>query len=467
MAYGDIRQYIASLARTGELLEIDAEVDPIEELGAICRKVLDEEGPAILFNNVQGYDYPVIANMLATPGRIAQALEVPVEELTEEYTRRTSGADLQRQPLVDTGPCKEVTITSDELDLRQLVPQILSNPEDGGAYLNYGLVIMKDPDTGLRNMGIYRMQIRDNNRTGLWSSPTSHGGTIRVKGDMANRKTEIAVCIGADPLLYVASQIPGLDLGVDEIELAAAMRGESYEMVKCDTLDLEVPAHCQMVIEGYILPNEKEEEGPYGEYPGYYGPVGQQPVIEFHHATRRKDPVYAYTYLGLPPTETHAMGQMMGEAGYLQRLRAQTAPTVKDVYCPLDMHTIIVSLKKTYEEQAKHVIYDLWSTRSGKTVIVVDDDIDPRNSELVYWAISQRCHASRDVMIVDGMCTIGPSTMKYPGSDIANKMGIDATAPLSGYPAMSRPHPEMMERVEKRWGELTTPKTDKLRRAGK
>ncbi|RLA13732.1 MAG: hypothetical protein DRQ52_05660 [Gammaproteobacteria bacterium] len=106
MAYGDIRQYIASLARTGELLEIDAEVDPIEELGAICRKVLDEDGPAILFNNVQGYDYPVIANMLATPGRIAQALEVPVEELTEEYTKRTSGADLQRQPLVDSGPVK-------------------------------------------------------------------------------------------------------------------------------------------------------------------------------------------------------------------------------------------------------------------------------------------------------------------------------------------------------------------------
>ncbi|HAC34899.1 MAG TPA: hypothetical protein DCF45_10315 [Gammaproteobacteria bacterium] len=463
MAYQDLGQYVASLARTGELLEIDVEVDPVEELGAICRKVLDENGPAILFNDVKGYDYPVLANMLATPERIAQAFEVPVDSLTEEYTKRTTGADLQSQPMVDTGPCKEVTISSDQLDIKKLIPQILSNPDDGGAYLNYGLVIMKDPDTGRRNMGIYRMQIRDNNRTGLWSSPTSHGGTIRVKGDIANKPTELAVCIGADPLLYVASQIPGLDLGVDEIELAAAMRGEPYEMVKCDTVDLEVPAHCQMVLEGHILPNLKEAEGPYGEYPGYYGPVGEQPVIEFHHATHRKDPLYAYTYLGLPPTETHAMGQMMGEAGYLQRLRASTAPTVKDVYCPLDMHTIIVSLKKTYEEQAKHVIYDLWSTRSGKTVIVVDDDIDPRNSELVYWAIAQRCHASRDVMVVDGMCTIGPSTQKYPGSDIANKMGIDATAPLQGYPAMSRPTSEMMERVEKRWGELTTPKGTRLR----
>ena len=463
MAIQDIRQHIARLSGAGELLEIDAEVDPDEELGAICRKVLDENGPAILFNTVKGYDYPVLANMLATRERIAMAMEVAPDDLVDAYNERTTGVKLERQPVVDTGPCKEVTIPRDQLDMLKLVPPILSNPEDGGAYLNYGLCIMRDPDTGKRNMGIYRLQLREGNRTGLWSSPSSHGGTIRAKGDILNKPTEIAVCIGPDPLLYIASQIPGLDLGVDEIELAASMRGEPYPMVKCDTLDLEVPANCEMVFEGTIIPNHKEAEGPYGEYPGYYGPVGQQPVIEFHHATRRKDPVWLYTYLGLPPTETHAMGQMMGEAGYLQRLRASTAPTVKDVYCPLDMHTIIVSLKKTYEEQAKHVIYDLWSTRGGKTVIVVDDDVDPRNSELVYWAIAQRCHASRDVMVVDGMCTIGPSTEKYGTGQIANKLGIDATAPLSGYPAMSRPRPETMARVNERWGELTSSKASRLR----
>ena len=171
---------------------------------------------------------------------------MPQEELVETYIDRTVNAKLVEQPLVDTGPCKEITISGDELDLQTLVPQILSNPDDGGVYLNYGLVIMKDPDTGIRNMGIYRMQLRGQTRTGLWSSPVSHGGTIRVKGDLLNKPTEVAVCVGADPLLYIASQIPGLGLGDEEIKIAIAIRGEPYEMVKCETLDLEVPAHCEL-----------------------------------------------------------------------------------------------------------------------------------------------------------------------------------------------------------------------------
>jgi len=173
-----------------------------------------------------------------------------------------------------------------------------------------------------------------------------------------------------------------------------------------------------------------------------------------------------HTYIGVPPSDTHALGQMMGEAGLTAKLRNDVAPTVKEVYCALDMHTVVVSLKKTYEEQAKHVIYALWATRSAKTVIVVDDDIDPRNQEEVYWAIANRSHAPRDVIMGDGFGTIGPATNKY-GDTVGSKLGIDATAPLKGYPAMSRPRPEMAERVRQRWAELTASQKTKLRRGGR
>ena len=466
MPYRDIRQFIARLDAAGELLEIDAEVDPNEELGAICRKVLDEGGPALMFNNVAGFQYPVFTNMLGTKDRIALAMDVALAEVGDAFLTRSRSRPWPQPRMVTSAPCKEVVIPEAELNIEDLVPRAVNNPDDGGAFLNYGLVVMKDPDSGRRNMGIYRLQLRPGNRTGIWSSPTSHAGTIRAKNDMRGAPTEVAVAIGGDPMLYLASQVQGLNLGDDEMELASSLRGEPVELVKCDTVDLEVPADAEIVLEGRILPGVREAEGPYGEYPGYYGPVGEQPVIQFHHATRRKSPVYVHTYIGVPPSDTHALGQMMGEAGLTAKLRNDVAPTVKEVYCALDMHTVVVSLKKTYEEQAKHVIYALWSGRTAKTVIVVDDDIDPRNQEEVYWAIANRSHAPRDVLMGDGFGTIGPAIDKY-GDGIASKLGIDATAPLKGYPAMSRPRPEMAARVRERWAELTASQKTKLRRGGR
>jgi 2,5-furandicarboxylate decarboxylase 1 len=465
MPYRDVRQFIARLDAAGELLEIDAEVDPNEELGAVCRKVLDEGGPALLFNNVKDFPYPVFTNMLGTQSRIALAMDVPLEEMAHAFLNRSRTRPWPQPTIRDTAPCKEVVIPEAQLRLEDLVPPAVNNPGDGGAFLNYGLVVMKDPDSGRRNMGIYRLQIRPGNRSGIWSSPTSHAGTIRAKNDIRGRPTEVAVAIGGDPMLYLASQVQGLNLGDDELELASALRGEPIDLIKCDTVDLEVPADAEIVLEGRILYGEREAEGPYGEYPGYYGPIGDQPVIQFHHATRRRQPVYVHTYIGVPPSDTHALGQMMGEAGLTAKLRNDVAPTVKEVYCALDMHTVVVSLKKTYEEQAKHVIYALWATRSAKTVIVVDDDIDPRNQEQVYWAIANRSHAPRDVIMGDGFGTIGPAMDKY-GDGIASKLGIDATAPLKGYPAMSRPRPEMAKRVRDRWAELTASQKTKLRRSG-
>jgi UbiD family decarboxylase len=465
MAYTDLRQYVAKLSSAGQLLEIDAEVDPAWEVGTICHKVLGESGPAILFHSVKGYPYPVLANMLATMDRCALAMEVPADDLVESYIRKTashSGPDLPVVPRAEA-PCKEVTLDLAGLAFEGLVPPIVSNPGDGGAYLNFGLIVTKDPETGLQNMGIYRLQLRDNLVTGFWCSPTSHAGMIRGKHEARGQDMEVAICVGADPVLYLASQVAGMNLGADELKLAANMRGEPFNLVRADTVDLLIPANCEFVFEGRVLTGRREPEGPYGEYPGYYGPVGEQPVLQIQHATRRAEPIFAYTYLGMPPTDTHAMGQLSMEAGYLHKLRTDVAPTVRAIYCPQDMHTVIVSLKKTYEEQAKHVIYSLWSARIVKTVIVVDDDVDPHNLEQVSWAIANRCHASRDVVVADGFCTIGPSPQKYGSDGIANKIGIDATEPLKGFPALVRPTSDMMDRVNRRWGELTAPRTSRLR----
>ena len=294
MAYADMRQFVAKLDAAGELVQVDAEVDPIEELGAICREMLDQGGPALLFTNIKGYDYRLLANMMGTPKRAAMALECAEEDLIENYGELSARPPVDELPTVSTGPCKEVHIKEADLDLDQLVPQILSNPEDGGPFLNYGLMIVRDPDSGIQNMGVYRLQRRGGRRTGFWSMPPSHGAVIRNKYEAIDKPMEVAVCIGGDPMLYLASQVAGLDLSVDELKLAAAMRGESFDLVKAETSDLMVPANCEIVLEGNVLPHHREPEGPYGEYPGYYGPVMDFPVVEFHHATRfsRKLPLH-------------------------------------------------------------------------------------------------------------------------------------------------------------------------------
>ena len=462
MAYADLRQFMARLDAAGELLTIDAPVDPDQELGAICRENLDEKGPALLFTNVIDHQGSVLTDILGTRERVAMAMEVEEPALIESYSEKVRRKPLSDLPLVEDAVCKQVTLSGDQFDLQSLVPPIVANQQDSGAFINYGLVIVKDPETGRRNMSINRMMLKGDNRTGIWSNPPAHCGVIRKKYEALGKPMEIAVAIGADPMLYIASQVPGLNLGDDEIELASAMRGEAIPMVKCDTLDLEVPANCELVLEGIIPPGELETEGQYGEYPGYYSTIEQQPVVNFHHATHRLDHLFLFSYLGIPPTETHMLGQLAGEAGFLAKLRSDVAPTVKEVYCPPDMMTVIVSLKKTFEEQAKHIIYSLWTNRVVKTVIVVDADINPRDADRVYWAIGTRCSPERDVIKGDGYCTTGPSREKY-GSPTWQKMGIDATEPLTGYPDVVRPTDEIMEQIRKRRNELRKSATTKLR----
>lgn len=450
--FENLRDFLSALREQGELHDVEVEVDPHLEVGAICRLNLDEAGPALLLQKVKDYPFPVLANMMGTMRRAAISLETTERDLLRTYIEKTSRG-LIKPVLVPDGPCKEVRIGPEDLDLRKIAPQIWSNPDDGGVYINYGVTVSKDPDTGIQNVGIYRYQMRAGNRTGVYTMQPQHMGVIFSKYEERNQPMEIAVVIGADPSLYIASQVRSLDLDVDEIALASAMRGKAIELVKCETVDLEVPAQSEMVLEGVVLPGLREPEGPYGEYPGYYGPVTQFPVVEFRCVTHRRDPIYTYMYLGGPPTDAHVLMSLGMESGFFDTLKAEVAPRVRDVYCPPDGFTAIVSMKKEFEENAKHVIYRLLDDRNIKTIVVVDDDIDPRNLDRVSWAIANRCHAPRDVIMVEGFGGIGPSNMKY-GAQSIYKLGIDATQPLSGYPKLVRPSEEHLNRVKERWGEI-------------
>ena len=262
MPYADLRQFMARLDAAGELLTIDAPVDPNEEHGAICRDNLDEKGPALLFTNVIGHHGSVLTDILGTRERVAMAMEVDEPDLIESYIEKIRRKPMTDLPMLDDALCKQVTLSGDDFNLQRLVPPIIANEQDSGAFINYGLVIVKDPETGRRNMSINRMMLKSDNRTGIWSNPPAHCGVIRKKYEALGRPMEIAVAIGADPMLYIASQVAGMNLGDDEIELASAMRGEPVEMVKCDTLDLEVPANCELVLEGIVPPRRTGDRRP-------------------------------------------------------------------------------------------------------------------------------------------------------------------------------------------------------------
>ncbi len=438
-----MREFIEQMRE--QSLVVDVDERPSDEFGA--PKMASRTDSLVFFHDLPGGRG--VMNVTATRKALSLALCVGEDEIGMRLSRSSYEGSVVRDGNLSMAPA----------DLSR-IPVMKFFPGDAGKYLTAGIVFSQYE--GVENASIHRMLVLDRDRVAARLVEGRHTHTLHREALSHGEELPVAVAVGVHPAVTFAScsRVPK----GKELPFAAELLGGEIRVHQCRNGVLVPDA--EIVLEGRILYGEREAEGPYGEYPGYYGPVGDQPVIQFHHATRRRQPVYVHTYIGVPPSDTHALGQMMGEAGLTAKLRNDVAPTVKEVYCALDMHTVVVSLKKTYEEQAKHVIYALWATRSAKTVIVVDDDIDPRNQEEVYWAIANRSHAPRDVIMGDGFGTIGPATNKY-GDTVGSKLGIDATAPLKGYPAMSRPRPEMAERVRQRWAELTASQKTKLRRGGR
>jgi 2,5-furandicarboxylate decarboxylase 1 len=455
VGYTGLREFLEVLEREGELAHVQVPVALDQELGAVCVKSLRSAGPALLFERPGGATMPILTNLLATRRRYGLALECGPTETQHEWNRR-----VQRPlppVLVDRdAPCQEVVLIGDAADVTAL-PSPTWNALDGGPYLTLSCHITRDPSTGLRNVGVYRNQVHDACTLGLLAGPYTHIMLQRRKAP--DEPFPVALVMGVDPRLVQTACSP-LPFGSDELAVAGALRGEPFELVRCKTIPLEVPADAEVVIEGEVRPAEKREEGPFGEFTGHYGgPRLPRTTIHVKAITRRRDPILHLAYQGAPPHETDVLTAAGKEA---EVIRTVPLPGLKAVHiteggCGV-LH-VVVSVEKLYEGYGKMVGMAVLSCPSGrhfKQVTVVDEDVDPFDSLAVEWAIATRVQAARDIEILREVTGIflDPSLppAEQAGPARTSKMIIDATRyDAKNYPPVCLPSAEAMAKVQREW----------------
>jgi 2,5-furandicarboxylate decarboxylase 1 len=454
MPFGDLREFMSVLEETGELRYVHKEINPRFELGAIARKLSRVQGPAVVFDNVKGYRHQVITNVFGTTyRRVALALGCDEDDLLRMWLERSR--TFLEPRLVGSGACQENVLVGGDVRLAEIVPEIVWNSTDGGAYITFALFFSKDPETGAGNMAIYRLMIAGDNRLRVDLKSPRHSATAFHKAESMDKPLEVAMVIGGDPVLYLASQAP-LPYGSDELRLAGGLRGEPIEVVRCKSIDLQVPATAEIVLEGRVLPHVREMEGPFGEFTGHVGPADLRPVIEITAISHRSDPRYLCTYEGAPPTEGTTIDSVTSSAELYHQIKQGTAPTIKDAFFPpggcSEFHAI-VSLKKEAAGQAKNVILDILRNPVIKSCVVVDEDIDIRDSTEVEWAITTRVRPDRDILIISGVAG-HPLDPVQRGRDGSSKYGIDATIPLGmDFPDRAVTDADAAKLVEANWSE--------------
>jgi UbiD family decarboxylase len=455
MPYRDLREFLKKLEKEGEVLKIEPEVDLMYEVGAVCRLALDrggaERNKALYFSRLKGSFYPLAVNLLATRKRFCLALECNPDEIHREWIRRTEKPIEPR--IVKDGPCKEVVHVGKDVNLFQL-PIPMWNELDGGRYITFHSHISKDPETGVRNAGMYRAMVHDERTLGILAAPYRHIRHHFEKVHPHGKPLPVALAIGMDPVIYAAT-VATFPFGVDELAMAGALRGEPVEMLPCETIPLEVPAHAEVVIEGEIPPAVLREEGPFGEFTGYYGDRAPRPVIQVKAITHRRDFIFQESYEGLPHHETCVVSGISNEA---EVIRQCPLPGVRKIHFTSGgggyLHAV-VSVKKPYDGYGKMVALSILGTTAGRTlkiVTVVDDDIDPYDLARVDWAVTTRTRVDRDVEIIkDLSANVLDPTMTLAekrGASRTDKMIIDATKPiLEPLQPECRPQPQMMEQV--------------------
>lgn len=469
------------LESKGELRRIKTPVSCELEITEIADRVVAAGGPALLFENVDGYDIPVVINLYGSHQRMAWALGVDhIDELSDRVRQiigmaqtpptgivsklRTLGdlAGLARtQPkVVRSGPCQDVVLIGDEADVNML-PALKCWPLDAGRYITLPLVISRDPDSGRRNVGIYRMQIFDGKTIGMhWQSHKVGARHYRSNQEKGVERMEVAVAIGGDPTTMWSGSMP-LPPDMDEIGVSGIIRGESVDMVRCKTVDLEVPAQSEFVLEGYVVPGEMRPEGPFGDHTGYYSLAEDYPIFHLTAITHRKDPIYPTTFVGRPPKEDYFMGKA-SERIMLPALQ-MTLPEVVDINMPAEgifHNLVIVSIKKEYAGQASKVMHALWGIglmMLAKTIVVVDHYVDVQNTSEVAWRVATNLDPGRDIIFTEGPLDDLEHASAMPR--YGSKMGIDATAkgPMDGFKREWPPDIEMSDDIKRlvdgKWGE--------------
>jgi len=472
MAYSDLREFIRALDKAGELRRIRAEVDPELEITEITDRVSKLGGPALLFENVRGHSMPVLINALGTRKRMLMALGIQdysevtdrILELTDVKSPQGLLEKIKMVPrlaevgkmfpkVVKDGPCKERILGEGKFSLFDF-PIIKCWPEDGGRFITLPLVFTKNPETGRRNCGMYRMQVYDETTTGMhWQIHKNGAQHFRNLRRGGGGRLDVAVAIGADPITVFSAIMP-LPEEIDEMMIAGFLREKPVEMVRCETIDVEVPSNAEIVLEGYVDTSEFRTEGPFGDHTGYYTLEEPFPVFHVTCITHRKNPVYQTTIVGKPPMEDCWMGEAI-ERIFLPLMRRQF-PEIVDYHMPFAgvFHNLmIVSIRKNYPGHARKVMNCIWSLPQAqftKCVIVVDDDTDVRDLNMVAWRVLNNIDPERDIQFM-----LGPvdqldhaARMQSYGS----KMGIDGTRKWKSE-GFTRPWPkelQMSEEVKKR-----------------
>ena len=456
MSFDDPRDFLECLEERNELIRISEEVDPKYGISAYIRKTSDQQGPAVLFENVKGHDMAAVGGIFACRRRVLMALESNSDNV---YGRFDNGLHHPLPPkLVETGPCKEVILKGEEVDLTRL-PIPTYAEKDGGAFITHGIQISKDPEDGTKNASIYRMQLHGKRELGVYPSGYQDLSRQFAKAEAKGQPLEIAVAMGCDPVVMLATQVSAA-YGEDEIEIAGGLHGKPVEVVKCETVDLEVPATTEIVIEGLVLPHHRKHEGPFAEYSGYYGPASMQPVVEVTAITHRRNPIFHAGLTGRPMTENHFLKQIPGEVALYRHLKPDF-PGLKSVHatgagCCTFM--IFISVKQTYPGEGRKLLTaTLSSKKPQKCVVVCDEDIDVFDPNQVLWAIATRVRPAEDVVIIPKFPTANLDPSKLDGQ-LGSALGIDATRPFGEtfpevpiHPGLDRV-PDLLEMMRNRAG---------------
>ena len=478
----DLRGFIQLLEERGQLRRITAPVDRDLEVAEIANRMLQAGGPALLFENVKDSAFPIAVNLMGTVERICWAMNMENPLELEDLGKKLSMLQQPKPPktvsqAIDFGkvlfdvlkakpsrdyfpPCQQIVIEGNDLDLTQ-IPMIRPYSGDAGQIITLGLVITKDCETGTPNVGVYRLQLQSKNTmTVHWLSVRGGARHLR-KAAEAGKKLEIAIALGVDPLIIMAAATP-IPVDLSEWLFAGLYGGSGVKLAKCKTVDLEVPADSEFVLEGTMTPGEMLPDGPFGDHMGYYGGVEDSPLVRFHAITHRKDPIYLTTFSGRPPKEEAMMAIALNRI-YTPILRQQVSE-ITDFFLPMEAlsyKAAIISIDKAYPGQAKRAALAFWSALPQftytKFVIVVDKSINIRDPRQVVWAISSKVDPVRDVFILPETPF---DTLDFASEKIGlgGRMGIDATTKIPPetdheWGAVLESDPDIAEKVTQRWQE--------------
>jgi len=485
MKYRDLRDFIKQLEKQGELKRVIIPVDPFLEMTEICDRTLKKGGPALLFENPTGYNIPVLANLFGTPRRVAMGMgaesvtelrgigqllatlkepEPPkgMKDAWEKFPVYKQVLNMAPK-LVSSPPCQELVREGDEIDL-SVFPIQTCWPEDAAPLITWPLVITKGPNKERQNLGIYRQQVIGKNKV-IMRWLTHRGGALDFKDwqkAYPGKPFPVSVALGADPATILAAVTPVPDT-LSEYAFAGLLRGSKTEVANCLINELQVPASAEIVLEGFIYPNETALEGPFGDHTGYYNEVDDFPVFTIERITQRQAPIYHSTFTGRPPDEPAILGVALNEV-FVPILQKQF-PEIVDFYLPPEgcsYRMAVISMKKQYAGHAKRVMLGTWSYLRQfmytKFVIVVDDDVNVRNWEDVIWAITTRMDPARDLTILENT-PIDYLDFASPVSGLGSKVGFDATNKWPGETnrEWGRPivmSPEIVKKVDAMWDSL-------------